>query len=346
MLLALRIFIIWIAQERTGDGRMKKCLTKVAIALTLIITLMSFVSPGKASVSVMKYGLDYSSSGWNYSDSEAHLRSDFARFKQNNITLICLWLHWYNVQPRSSSSYDDAFLGRVKKLCLVANEYGIEVDIDFHSGCGSYKRYGLPHWFSGTFDKVATSSTAKAQWINMEKHVVQYLSSVPNIRSWQLFNEPWADTSSLQTSYRALFVDTASAVKALTDKPVTIRFGASSFTAHKWKDWAQLYQICDFLAVNWYPQYHTVASLDAFVSAAKSRMKSMEITEYGAGSSNDETQRASVANQISLFKARGIDTALICQYGTLDTSNHFNVRNPSTGQPRPAFYEVGRANSR
>jgi hypothetical protein len=325
---------------------MKKHLAVAVSVLAVAVTLMSLVSPGKASISVLGYGLDYSSAGWNYADSVAHLKSDFALFKQNNITLICLWLHWYKIQPRSSSSYDDAFLGRVKTVCTVANEYGIEVDIDFHSGCGSYKRYGLPNWFSGTFDKVATTSTAKMQWINMEKHVVQYLSAVPNIRSWQLFNEPWADTSSLQTSYRALFMETASAVKALTSKPVTIRFGASSFTSHKWKDWAQLYQICDYLALNWYSKYHTVASLDTFVSAANSHQKTMEITEYGADSSNDETQRASVANQISLFKARGIGTALICQYRTLITSDHYNVRNPSTGHPRLAFYEVAKANNR
>jgi hypothetical protein len=328
-----------------GDGKVRKGLTLLLVALALTVPMMCLASPVNASTTVQRYGVDYSSSGWSYSDSETRLRSDFACFKQNGITLICLWLHWYKVQPRSSSSYDDAFLARVKKLCSIANEYGLLVDIDFHSGCGSYKRYGLPNWFSGTFDKVATTSTAKTQWINMEKHVVQYLSTVPNIRSWQLFNEPWADTSSLQTSYRALFVETAAAVKALTSKPVTIRFGAYSFTAHKWSNWAQLYQICDYLAVNWYPKYQTVASLDAFVSAAKSHQKSMMITEYGADSSNDETQRASVASQISMFKARGIDTALICQYGTLVTSNHYSVLNVRTGQPRPAFYEVAKANS-
>jgi hypothetical protein len=293
----------------------------------------------------VRYGLNYSSAHWNYAENDGVLAADFGLFQRNHISLICLWLHWSRIQPSLSSSYDKIHLGRIANLCSIAAKYGILVDIDFHSGSGSNKKYGLPPWFSGTFDEVATSSIAKTQWINMEKHVIQYLLSIPNIRSWQLFNEPWADTSSLQTNYRTLFVETTNALRALTSKPLTIRFGASSFTAHNWKDWAQLYQICDFMALNWYPKYHTVPSLDAWMTASRNHGKDTVITEYGEDTAEDCAQAQSLAEQISLFKARRINTTLVCQYGRLSTGHYFDLLNLSTEEPRPAFYEVSKANA-
>jgi len=306
------------------------------------------IAPVKADspLSTMIYGLDYSSADWSYSESESHLRKDFQLFKDNNITLICPWLHWSKIQPTSASAYDDRFLSRIKNLCKIAYEYGIYVDIDLHSGAGSNTRYGLPRWFRGTFDNVATNSTQKTRWINMEKHVVTYLSDVVNIRSFHLFNEPWVPGTSLKAAYLDLFKATANAINALTDKPLTIRFGSWSFIEHGWSS-STIYSFLDFVAINWYPS-KGVSNLDDCVTAIRSHSRDVQISEYGyrrtaETATQDLAQNTSIARQISLFKARDIKVALICQYGML-VGEGWNIYNVAKGTPRPAFYTVARAN--
>jgi hypothetical protein len=299
-----------------------------------------------APLSTVMYGLDYSSADWSYSESESHLRKDFQLFRDNNITLICPWLHWSKIQPTSASVYDDGFLSRIKSLCEIAYEYGIYVDIDFHSGSGSSTEYGLPRWFRGTFDNVAKDSTQKTRWINMEKHVVTYLRDVVNIRSFHLFNEPWVPSTSLRAAYLDLFVDTANAIRALTTKPLTIRFGSSSFMDHGWSA-STIYSFLDFVAINWYPS-KGVTNLDDCVKVIRSHSRDVQISEYGyrrtaETTAKDSAQNTSIARQISLFQDRKINVTLICQFGML-VGEGWNIYNVAKGTPRPAFYTVARAN--
>lgn len=321
--------------------------------LAVSIVLAAFapfggIAPVKADppLSNVMYGLDYSSADWSYGESESHLRKDFQLFQDNNITLICPWLHWSKIQPTSASAYDDRFLSRIKNLCEIAHDYGIYVDIDFHSGSGSNTEYGLPGWFRGTFDKVATDSTQKTRWINMEKHVVTYFSDVVNIRSFHLFNEPWVPSTSLRAPYLDLFEDTAKAIEPLTTKPLTIRFGGWSFINHGWST-STIYSFLDFVAINWYPS-KGVANLDDCVTAIRSHSSDIQISEYGyrrtaETTAKDLAQNTSIARQISLFKDRGINVTLICQFGML-VGEGWNIYNVAEERPRPAFYTVAKAN--
>jgi len=323
------------------------------LVLTLVIVAIPLVPKVKADITPGHYGVAYSSAGWSYAESNTTLQLDFGRFDASNIRLICPWLHWSKIET-SRGVYSTTFLNNLRRVCQVADDYNIDVDIDFHSGAGASKTYGLPSWFTSMgydFDDVATNATIKGWFIDMEEYAVTYLDVEPNIRSFHLMNEWYATIASgLQDEYTTLIQDLHDAIEPLTTRPLSYRQGPNALmgSAARWVDSATLWSVCDFMSMNIYIGMgwagHTIANLDTWVAACVSHSKNMTISEYGYDSADDAVQNASIAAQITNFKARGIEYTEICQYGRLVSTPYYEILNPDE-TVRPAYYEVEKANA-
>ena len=329
-------------------------LTVMLVSMVYLTVQIPFVPTVKADITPGYYGVDYSSGGWSYAESNTTLDFDFARFQASNIKLICPWLHWSEIET-SRASYSTTFLNNILRVCQRAALYNIEVDIDFHSGSGSSWTYGLPTWYTAfgyNFNNVATNLTVQGWFIDMEEYAVTYLAGETNIRSFHLMNEWYAPISGgLQDEYTILLQNLHDAIEPLTAKPLSFRQGPNALmgTTALWINSATLWSVCDFMCMNIYIGTgwagHTLTNLNTWVAACASHGKDMTISEYGLSSADDAVQNASISAQIANFKTAGITYTLVCQYGRLVSSPWYQILGDDGTTVRPAYYELEKANA-
>lgn len=309
-----------------------------------------------------RYGFYYTSLNHGYRDDPT---SHFALFQQNRINLIGLQLHWSAIEPNTQGNYQyveggDLFLNRVINVCNLARDYGIEVDVDFHTNSGGSKTYGLPSWVTN-FDQVLT--TYRQAFINMEKFTVQTLQdNTTNIRSIHLFNEP---PIVVADDYYSLFSETAIAVKQVTTKPIALRDGPNHVTSTwQYYPWDNYDFWCQHFYLDQYNQ--TKQEFVTSVNAMRAKGLRVDVTEYGWdtghfgsftadpwGAGADAEQQTKVREMIKLFKGQDtaypiapIENTEFTQFGFHYYDDYcFNLRNYVTGNLRPSFYDVAGANT-
>jgi hypothetical protein len=267
-------------------------------------------------------------------------------------------IYWYRVES-SQGVYNQQFINNVIRVCNVAAQYGLEVMIDFHTLIQESDAWSNPEYVGVGMNLIANSTTASS-YVAMVSWTIRQLRGVPNIWSYAVLNEPWYWPLEQwrKTNWINLSVDLSRAVKAITDRPVTIRFVGALFE----RDWnwnSTLLGALDFISLNAYvqpeqpweiywrtfDQYKT--GLTNLAQKALSLGKPVAITEFGANTSSDSEQMEWYQKYLAIFRS----TPGLMGWFTYGWDSGYDPNNPNftqigdyticdrlTGTPRPAYY--------
>ena len=286
------------------------------------------------------YGVTYMSADWKYRESDYYYRRDFQLFKEQGITLITLLTHWQDFEPYRGY-FDTNLFKRMNHVAELANEYGIKVIYNVHT---TYSGYDVPRYV-GNFKYLFTSQSLYNAHLNALQEFVKRLDG-PNVFGFQIHNEPvnadWGINVGVN-AWTKLFVDSVAACKQVTNKPISVRIAAGSFSAFD----DRVFDIFDFISINYYSEWHSESSLRSAIQKAHQKGKLVVISEYGASTSNDLSQASSIKNYISLFEDLDVDYSTAWWYCPLagPSSYDYNLFDDRLGKPRLAFYEFGKANN-
>lgn len=284
-------------------------------------------------------GITYLSNNWRYQESESIYHRDFQYFQEQGITLICLLTHWQNFEP-TQGNYDEALFNRLNDVADIADEYGIQVIFNIHT---TYKGNDVPNYV-GNFGNVFTNPSLYEAHLDALRVFCSRLDG-SNVYGFQIHNEPvnddWGVPAGLEP-WIQLFIDSVDACRDVTDKPISCRFAAGSF--YTFDD--RVFDIFDFMSVNYYQQYHTEASVINAIQKTHQRGKIVMMTEFGLDTTNDESQRQAIEYYLNFFADNNVDYTTAWWYCGLrgPSSYGYNLFDYDAGIPRPSFYEIGIAN--
>jgi hypothetical protein len=233
---------------------------------------------------LVKMGINYSSAWHLYSSAyttDEILNRDFARFNQDGIEYICLYLYWYRLEGNtrgdytSSKTFGDAYLKDVARVIGAAHSHGIKVMVTISTLWGADGEWCTPDY---VIDPVTGKNHALAvirskemnqAFLDVFTHTVEYLMGTAGIWSWAL-NEPWyyprvlpapfADIDQRE-NFITLFQDMQQIVRTRDGRPFTIQFpsakdlGESVFDIFS-RDWQwdqRIFDAVDFVSLSSYP---------------------------------------------------------------------------------------------
>jgi hypothetical protein len=320
---------------------------RVALLAALVSILVSPVPiHGYARTSSFSIGVNYLSTHFHYESSylpNATLQRDFQFFQDQGLKIVSLAVVWVYMEP-NMSDYNTAAVADLKRVSAIAAEHGIQVIIDFHTlmdnkdGNGSYT---MPEWLPlRKFKTVLTNTTYRLAWINYLGNMSASLADIANLHSWHMMNEPWASIASMD-EYLPLWREMKATIRAHSDKPVSIRFGSEVYLRFN-RD-PRIYDICDYIALNWYEYLYPVANFTSLVSELSAHRPVM-ITEFGYSSNDDKAQKQEYQRYITIFGDLNITGAMPWFWradypvGNPDVPGFgYNLAKNVSGEARPAF---------
>ena len=151
-----------------------------------------------------------------------HFEDAFPYFRRMGFNLLRFGIFWNGVEPRPGV-YDEAYLGRVKEIVKLAEEYGIYVMLDMHQDLFAQKFIdgapdwaclddGLPHpehctiWYQAYLESEAIIRAADHFWANapasdgvglldhysaMWERIAEVFADCVNIIGFEPMNEPF-----------------------------------------------------------------------------------------------------------------------------------------------------------
>jgi hypothetical protein len=301
-------------------------------------------------------------------------------FQKNGIDVISISLYWYRIEGNTRGSYDDSFLGDVKRVITEANSRGLQVLVTIHTLWGDDSLWCTPTYVidpvTGQNDGLAIvrSEDMKKAFLGMFNHTVRYLAGTPGIWAWAVLNEPWYWPHTLPEPFKnidqkASFIDLiekmSSVVRTVDGRPVTIRFVDMHSSGSAWKnifvdDWAwdtRLLNALDFISFNAYiPSYSGLLDtwkqvLTENVAGSAQRGKKIWITEFGFNSDDDSTQVQYFSESVKFFKTLPIEGWIAWKWRSDKAPAGWN-ENPgeigkgmnlclsADGTPRPAYWQM------
>jgi hypothetical protein len=295
----------------------------------------------------MRFGINYLSTNWHY---EPHYLNettdrDFKLFKEQGLEYVTLAAIWKYLEP-TLGTYNDLALNDMKIVCNVAADYGLKIIIDFHTMMQN-DSFTMPTWLSPRkFETVFTNSTVHAAWLNFLDHCVAFLCDTANIQSWHMMNEPalgeWACNVTVD-EFHGLWTEMRSIFKSHSEKPVSIRFGANLFDSHFKRD-PRIYEICDYIALNWYEDHCTRERLVDIVTEIQAHNRTVMLSEFGYETNDSNLQTDMFAEYLSLFKSICVNDCIAffwrADYNSPNPpppGSGFNLAKNVNGDPRPAF---------
>jgi len=298
--------------------------------------------------STLASGINYMSSGNQWTESNATLDADFARFSNDGIKHISARIMWSIMEP---SHYDDychlstTALNNYRRVLGEAAKYGIGVNVDFWTQF-TYT-LGKPSWVSDYYD-IARSSDIRAHYTRYMQAVVTELKNYQAVESWSILNEPFYSQSSDKAAFQEAFQDCFDAIKAEDPShPVICRF-TLSYTPGSGKYDSSVYAIFDAFAVTEYldpsnpsdTRYNGRWSYwDKTVSDCKARNKPLWVIEFGDDNTDLEHDRMHYELSLQKFAAAGVVKAFSWAWQTKSASaESFNIYDGTN--PKPAYYEL------
>ena len=294
------------------------------------------------------WGINYLSTYNHYEPqylSDEQINQDFSLFQNQGITYLTLCAFWKQLEPKLGE-YNDTALAEIQHVCDLASNYNFKVIIDFHTKMNN-NSWTMPTWLSPCkFETVFFNSTIQEAWLNFLDHCASQLNDTTNIWSWHMMNEPargnWACNVSID-DFVALWQNMSAIFKSYSNRPVSIRFAANMFTSiNQFNSDPRIFQVCDYLSLNFYDYNCPRATLSSIVSTAKTNNISVLISEFGSNSTDEATQASDYQSLIAFFRSLGInDYAAWCwkiHVASNETPENFTICNSATGTPKPAFY--------
>lgn len=311
-------------------------------------------------------GVNYLSTYHLYSakyTTNAALNRDFSKFNQDGISVINLSLYWYRLEGNTRGSYNgtlpdgsyygDRFLDDVKRVTAIANQYGIKVQISFHTLWGNDDSpWCTPNYVidpvtgNNTGLAIVRSDEMRQAFIAMFTHAVTYLAGTPGIMGWAILNEPWYwgrtsnehdfITNNGQTqkeNFITLFQELSNIVKTLDGRPTTVRF----CNTHTWTDsdgtphlknifvedwgWDQrIFNALDFISLNAYmppnSQLETTWRTMTSINVLESSEKNKQVwvAEFGLNSSDEREQADAFEHTMSFYASLPISGIVAWQW--------------------------------
>jgi hypothetical protein len=330
----------------------KACWMIVAIVL-LISALQLYVLPTQATPALAA-GINYMSSGNQWTESDSQLNADFKRFADDGIIHISARIMWSVMEPQyysDSAHLSNTALANFKRVLAAAEKNGISVNVDFWTQHGY--TLGLPSWVGSYWDIEGIAST-RDKYVRYMKAVVDAIKDYKSIESYTILNEPWWGSASNgvyvdKSEYQAAFPILYDAIKSEDpNRLVTCRF-TLSYTPGSGKFDTSVYGMFDIFAVTLYldpsnpsdTRYNGRWSYwDKTVADCKARNKTLWVIEFGDDSSNLEHNRLHYQNSLSLFANAGAERAYAWAWQTRSySSESFNIYH---GTPDPAYYELAK----
>ena len=332
---------------------MKKTLPVILIVLlaTATFATLSLQTQKAQAAPTMMSGINYMSSGNAWTESDAILNADFARFAKNGITHVSVRIMWSVMMPTSSGLSNTA-LNNVKRVLNAAQANGVKVNLDFWTQFGY--TLGFPTSWAGRDYYSLLSNPTKSYYLSYMRNVVTALKGYPAIESWAILNEPYYSSSSQKVPFQTLMADCVKTIKSVDNThPVICRFGLS-YTPASGKYDASVYDLFDIMAITEYldpsnpsdTRYNARWTYwDKTVADCKARNKPLWIIEFGDDNTNLEHVRLHYQLSLQKFQASGI---VARAYGwvwqTRDANNPswktWNIYDGTT--PKPAYYELAK----
>ena len=295
----------------------------------------------------MMSGINYMSSGNAWTESDATLKTDFARFSSNGINHISVRIMWSVMMPTSSGLSTTA-LDNVKRVLNTANTYGIKVNLDFWTQFGY--TLGFPTSWAGKDYYSLLSNPTKGYYLSYMHNVVTALKGYPAIESWSILNEPYYSSSSQKAPFQTLMTDSVQTIKSVDNThPVICRF-TLSYTPGSGKYDSSVYSLFDAFAVTIYLDPSNPSDTryngrwtywDKTVADCKSRNLPLWVIEFGDDNSNTETVRQFYAQDLQKFQSAGVVKAYAWAWQTKSASNEaFNIYSGTS--PDPAYFELSK----
>jgi len=272
------------------------------------------VNIAKTTPTDMEYGVNYLSTWWHYEPkylSDQELDNDFRLFSDNSLKYVTLVVVWKYIEP-ALGNYNHTALDDLKRVCQFAAQHGLQAIIDFHTMMQE-NTFTMPTWLSPRkFETVLKNTTAKQAWLNFLDHTVSYLSTIENIHSWHMMNEPargsWACNVTVD-DFVNLWSEMRSIFKSHSTKPVSIRFAAGTFDTHFNRD-QRIYEVCDYVALNWYENLYSPEHLTALVTEIRQH-RTVMISEFGYDEIDDDILQAEAyRGYVELFKKIGVSVCI------------------------------------
>jgi hypothetical protein len=336
--------------------------TLIRIQVILILYIVVFSKPPIESYAEQidpicnSIGITYLSTHWHYEPyylSDAEIHRDFSLFQENGLSIVTLVSVWKYIEPLPGV-YNDEALNDIIRVCRIAEEYDLEIIIDFHTMMHE-DSFTIPEWVEPRkFEQIFLNQSTRKAWLNYLNHSVSTLSKANNIHSWHMMNEParslypetdnWACNATID-EFVTLWSEMKIVFKTHSSKPVSIRFGGNTFDTHFNRD-PRIYTICDYISLNWYEEFCSRELLRDMISDIKKHAPVM-ISEFGYETNNDMLQDEKYRDYVELFSKTNVQ-CIIAWYWRADyylgspsgPGLGFNLADNVEGNPRSAFYRI------
>jgi len=194
-------------------NKMNKEIVTIAAITGLMLLAAKKAAARSRSALGMNYDTLYHRFDPKYTPDEVQHR-DFARFKEDGITLIRVGTYWAQIEPTSRGVYNDIHLGNIRHTIELANEYGIKTMLTAHTTWNNtwyvptwadtieyYDPYVAAHpekymttaaWQAAlTQDmSIIRNPNTRQAFLAMFTHCCEFFRGTPGLIAWNL-NEPW-----------------------------------------------------------------------------------------------------------------------------------------------------------
>ncbi len=283
-------------------------------SLALVLVAIAGIIPCVGSSALGHVGVSYLTLHHSYDTQTETLERDFAKFRNDGIRTIAIVMFWYKLEM-SRGVYNQEFIENVIRVCNVADRYGLEVMIDFHTIANEEDSWTNPEYV-GIAMRLITDPEIADAYVAMVGWAVGQLKDVRNIWAYSVLNEPWFWPLDewRKTNWINLMVEVSNKTRQITNKPVTIRFVSALFERDwDWDD--RLLTALDFISLNarvsesetddvyWnnFDEYRS--GLTHITQKAASLGKHVQITEFGYSTSDDALQAERYRIYTDIFKS-------------------------------------------
>lgn len=323
------------------------------ILLTLFSPIINLTKTVQSESQETIFGINYVSTHWHYDLyylSDEELNRDFSLFETQGIKIVILPVIWKYIEP-TRGQYNEAAFNDLKRICAAAEAHGLEVIIDVHTLMqdGSWT---MPDWLSPRkFQTIFTDNDARSAWLSFLSYTANKLNNVSNLHSWHMMNEPyrtdWACDVNVD-DFLVLWREMKATISQFSDKPVSIRFAEDSLSKyfHFGHD-SRIYDLLDYVAINWYEDHSTVENLTVTVADIRSHGKEVMISEFGYDCMDDSLQREKVTSYVNMFESLEIPEVSSWFWRADNDAGppslpgtEYNMAKDALGTPRPAFYAM------
>ena len=334
--------------------------TKVFCLINVGIILFALASPiqnvtknAQSQPPETVFGINYVSTHWHYDPyylSDEELNRDFTLFETQGIEIVILPVIWKYIEP-TKGQYNEAAFTDLKRVCAAAETHGLKVIIDVHT-LMQEDSWTMPDWLSPRrFQTIFTDSDVRAAWLMFLSNTANNLKDVPNLHSWHMMNEPYRTSWACDVSiddFLVLWGEMKTAIRQFSDKPVSIRFAEDSLSkSFHFNHDPRIYDLLDYVALNWYEDHSTVENLTVTVADIRSHGREVMISEFGYDSTDDSLQWEKVTEYVNLFESLEIPEVSSwfwrADYNAGPPAlpgTEFNMAKDALGTPRPAFYAL------